>query len=255
MRTRSFLGVVCLLVFLAVCGGCEKRAPQTISRGVDLVRAIHPVSTDLANTRVTIEALAGMQPQVRLARLRQDWPRLEESLVYFLRSNGRIRQDQEVRNVDFRFGSLEGVEAEDATGRRHRGYFENQLVARVSLAGVQQPIDVLVNCLNGLFALPGEMDRLQPLYTAVPQQRFRIARREGLVHHVDYPVAMDLAQRFNLDLYQGRRMVPRKKITPQRGRELEPTTNRLQVTVKVYPGDEFDLVAMRFTPSSQRPRR
>lgn len=253
MNFRRLFVVVCVVV-LALAFGCKKREQVAVDRGVDLVNGITPVSTDFAHMRVTVEELARMEPQVRLARLQHDWPNLQESLVYFLRERGRLRRDQNVRQVDFRFGSLEGVEAEDATGRRHRGYFENQLVARVHLTDVERPIDVLVNCLNGLFALPGELDRLQPLYTAAPQQRFRIARREGLIHHVDPSLAIALAERFHLPLYRGRRMRQAARITPAVARTLLPTTDRTQVTVQVYTGDQFDLVAMTYTPARRRGR-
>lgn len=244
-----------VLLFTFAFGTACKREQKKVDRGVDLVNGITPVSREFADMRGTLEELRGMGTEDIQAHLRRDWPRLEGGLVYYLRYRGRIRADQIVRDVQFRFGSLDNVHAEDLDGVRHRGYLENQLVARVNLVGTDTPIDVLVQCLNGMFTLPGEFERLQPLYTATPQQRFRIARGEGLIHHVDPRLAIHLAERFNLPLYRGQRMRESSRITPAMARTLLPTTDRTQVTVRVYEGDQFDLVAMRYTPAPRPVRR
>lgn len=238
----AIIAVICILAFW-----------PSKTQAVDVVNGVTPVSTALGDIRVTLAELAQMPVEQRETRLRQEWPNLEESVVYFLRQRDRLPRDAEVERVRFFFGSMDNVRAVDGDGNMHEGYFRDQLVARVDIRGHEKPIDVIVQCLNGVMSLPEDLAALQPLGTATPEQRFTIGPREGLVHHVDYPVAIDLAQRFNLPLYRGQHMTETARITPDQARQLEPMTDRVQVTVQVYEGDTFDLMRMSFTPSSRRP--
>src|SRR3989344_3618912 len=99
-----------------------------------------------------------------------------------------------VDRVESRYGSLNDVRAESRDGERY-GYFENQIVALVHVGGVREPIAVIVQCLNGTFALLEQLNALQPVGSHVPQERFAVRPRGGLIHHVVSPVAFPITSR------------------------------------------------------------
>ena len=156
--------------------------------------------------------------------------------------------------MDFHFGSLKDVRAEGGDGQTREGYFKDQVIALVHVRGVNKPLAVIVQCLNGVFQLPENMQRagMQHLGNYTPVERFTIGPREGLTHHVDFPTAINLADRFDLPLYKGREMSTARRITPDQARALEDRTDWVQVTVYVVEGDIFDLRDSTFIPSSRR---
>lgn len=244
MYHRVFV-IVLVVVVLLTSIACGKKPA-----GVDLARGITPVSTQFAGIRTTLEQLAALPPAQRQEVLRREYPHLETDLVYFLRRNNKLSANQRVESVEFLLGSASGIKAEDRHGVVHEGYIKDQLLAKVKVVGVNKPITVIVECLNGTFDLPGG---LQSLGRYTPEEQFVIGPREGLIHHVDFRTAIDLAERFNLPLYRTQNMDSRNRITPAIARSMESNTDRIQVTVQVYEGDRFDLVNMRFTPSPHRP--
>lgn len=199
----------------------------------------------------TLEKMAQIPESERGAYLERAWPNLPRSVTYFLRQHGKIAPNQTVGRIEFKYGSLKNVKAESRDGDRY-GYFRDQLVAVVYLEGVRDPLKVIVQCLNGTFALEDDLKSLQAVGSHTPIEQFRIARGEGLIHHVDFPTAIALAERHNLPLYRGKKMEEAKKITPAQARELETETDRLQVTVRVFEGDRFDLARGTFTRSPQK---
>lgn len=221
------------------------------ARAVDLVNGITPVSEAMNGIRPTLQELAALSPEQRTARLKQNWPNIEQDVVYFLRRADKL-QGSEVERVEFFFGSLKKARAEDKVGTIHDGYFSDQLLAKVTICGRNEPLTVIVQCLNGTFLFPEDYGKLQNLGSFVPRERFVIGPRQGLATYVDYPVAMDLAERFNLPLYRGRKIDPRNRITVAEARGMETNVNRVQVTVFVVEGDAFDLAAGTFTPSPRR---
>jgi hypothetical protein len=60
-----------------------------------------------------------------------------------------------------------------------------------------------------------------------------------------------LAERFNLPLYRGKIQTEKNKITPTIARNMESQIDRVQVTVRVFEGDRFDLNTMIYTPGSR----
>jgi hypothetical protein len=98
---------------------------------------------------------------------------------------------------------------------------------------------------------PEDWNKLQTLSTQPPMESFRIGKREGLIHHVDFPMAIDLAEKFGLPLYTSQVMDSNHRITPEQARRMEPLTARTQVSVRVYEGDQFDLVAGTYTPAKR----
>lgn len=247
-RDKRFL-IVTGLSLAAVCALFFLFTGQT--RAVDVVHDISPVSRDMRDIRATLDTLTALPAEQREAALRRDWPNLEKDIVCFLRLRGKLPEGMPVEKVEFFFGSLDRVSAADGDGNVMRGYFRNQLVAKVYVPG-RDPESVIVQCLNGLFALERDWKTLQTLGTYQPIQKFTIAKGEGLVHHVGFTTAVALAERFNLPLYQGQDMGKSNLITPAQARSLQSQTDRIQVTTRVFEGDVFDLVSMKYTPSSAR---
>ncbi len=227
-------GVVVALLFAALA------LRPTKAKAYDLVNGIQPVSDSMAGIRTTIEELVKLSPEQRTARLKKDYPRLEQGVVYYLHQAGKLMPTDKVTSVKFYFGSLNKARAEDKSGAVYDGYFENQLLADVAVQGRDKPVTVLVKCLNGTFLLPEDFQKLQDLGTYQVTQQFTIEPGRGLVSYVDYPVAMDLAERHGLRLYRGRR-IGQNPLSVTEARLLEKETDRVQVTVAVKPGDRFNL--------------
>lgn len=231
-----------LAIGLIACGGPEKK--------IDVVNGIEPVSTAFGDIHGFAREIAALPEADRKAFLERSKPHLATAIAYYLKAERVIRATDKVERIQYFFGTLDHVEALDKQGKKHKGYFKDQLVARVSVEGRKEPIDVLVQCLNGWVELPGNVKRLQDLGTYDVATRFTIQEGEGLTRHVDYDMAIDLAERFNLDLYRGQTMIPRREITAERARRIN--TDEVQVTVRVYEGDVFDLNTMTYTPSPKR---
>ena len=110
---------------------------------------------------------------------------------------------------------------------------------------------MLVQCLNGTFLELDRVNSLQTLGSHTPIERFAIGPREGLIHHVDFPTAMALAEQHRLEVYKTSRQIPANRISYADARAMEDRTDWTQVTVRVYPGDRFDLVNGTYTPANR----
>ncbi len=240
---KLFLLLVLLLAMIA--SGCKK---------TDVVGGRSPVSNSMADVQATLDELAKMPAEQRAMYMQQRHPDLAQRIVYYLRQRGKIQAGAEVQGVDFFFGSLNRVKAEDGAGQIVQGYFKNQLVARVRVAGLKNPIAVIVRCLNGTFELPEDLARagMTPMGTQRPEERFTIGKNDNLVNHVGYRTAIDLAERHRLAVVRGKGK-DRKNIDTMTARSLENRTDWIQVAVMVYEGDRFDLVAGTYTPAPKKP--
>ena len=250
------VGAVVAIVSFRLCGAGPEKTGSAPKARVDVVRGVTPVSTAFAGIAPMVDEMAAMSPQERGRFIEQNYPHLQTDIAYFLRRMGKLTPGRAVTRVTFHYGSLNDVSAENGDGAQVRGYFRNQLIALAYHSGSTQPVAVIVECLNGTFVLPEQVGRdLQLVGEHTPRERFRIGKGEGLIHHVDYPTAIAIAEQFRLPLYRGKTMRERAKITPDEARALESSTDRLQVTVHVVEGDEFDLVGMKFEPSYLRRTR
>jgi hypothetical protein len=250
-RNQALGGTVAIgLVLTALAFG------GSASANVDVVEGVAPMSHQLAGIAGTIDHLATLRtPQDRGRYLEANWPHLDEDIVVFLQDRGKIARGVNPTRVQFYYGSMKNVLAESADGNR-RGYFENQLVAIVTVPGQKEPIRVLVQCLNGTFALVEDLEKLEMIGDHAPQLRFAIGRGEGLVHHLDYPAAIRVAERFHLPVYRGKQMVAKARISYGEARTLESRTDWTQVTVGgLKTGDRFDLVNGVFDPVDGPPVR
>ncbi len=255
MKNRFFYIIICLTLLLGIiflaCKDDEKIVPQ--NPGVDLVNGITSVDDRLHFRSADLAAMPAVQ---RAAAIQQSRPFLSQGVVHFLRDKNRLGQNTKIDSVQFLFGSSKEIYGEDKTGKRHRGYFKDQLVAKIYPQG-QAPQYVLVECLNGIYSLPEDFEKnLQTLGSQRFQDEFTIRRGEGLIHHVDYATAIDLSRRFGLKLYDfplgtNKKMRKNREITADRAEGMENMTDWRQVTVKVFTGDKFNLRAMTYTPAPQ----
>lgn len=254
---RRLIGVVAIVAIVVVAVGsqigCSKKAE---ARGVNLVEGIAPASDAFGGIHGFTEELLRLPAAERAAHIERERPRLNQGVVYFLRGLGRIKPNEEVEKVEIFFGSIEGTRAHDGAGKEYKGYFKDELIARVSLKGGRTE-DALVRCLNLYMELPEHIKNLQPLSSTpmvVEMKEFTIEPRQGLVRYVDYAVAIDLAEKHKLPLYRGRRQTKGNLIAPDKARELESRTDWEQVTVGVVTGDHFDLRSGKFDKSPRRRR-
>lgn len=109
--------MVVLLALTFTCASKEK---------INVVTGVPPVSGSLSSIGATLDAMSALPVAERGAYLERNWPHLDEDVVYFLRGIGKLQPGQRVRQVEFRFGSLDDVTAESGDGRNRHGYFENQ---------------------------------------------------------------------------------------------------------------------------------
>ena len=242
-------GIIIFLLAALLVIGWVFFWPQ--AKGAELVHGVAPVSTRLQSIAPTIEEMARIQnPAERQAVLQRNWPHLQQDIIYYLRGDGKIQPNEQVARVEFRFGSLEGVQGESASREYQRGFVKDELIATIFVTG-RDPFHVLVLCTNGMVASLDDVQGLQLVGSHnVPMERFTIGRAKGLVHYVDYPLAIDLAERFNLPLYRGRDQRDANRITPAQARALENRTDWTQVTVGVKEGDVIDLRTGSYTPAT-----
>jgi len=222
---------VMIAVGLIFFGGKEKVAAVNLTEGISPVRA--------ADSRqlLVLESLKGKTPQEIKSILDKEWPTIGADLASWLRSSGRIGVDEKISSLEFFYGSGQGS-GEDSKGNVHQGYFQDELIAKVIVEGHKEPLLVAVKCSNGLFMMTGELGLIYEDNLA-----FTIARGKGLVDYVSYETSINLARSFGLPIYKGKGK-NRKLIFSEEA--LRVDTDWHQVTVLVFPGDEFDLRTMTY---------
>ena len=219
-----------IMLLLIGCGG----APPT-----DVVDDIDPVRPVISYRHTgLLNGLAEMEPQERWEALQEDWPNLGRNLISY-------HSGQPVDSIAYYFGSMKAKVA-DAHGTYHKGKFDNELVA-VLYTG-KDGLPLVVRCLNGMADKLSRIPKnLQYLGSEVVKTEFTIQKGEGLCDYVDGETAILLAERFKLVLYKGKRQIESKRISPDEAMELLPRTDWIQITVRVFEGDHFDLTGMSFT--------
>lgn len=240
--TVIMIGAIAVLIITLLVGFFANSAEANQNVVTEFPRVSERFNTPGFAT--VLQELKKLQPGERQAYLDKYFPKLHEDVVYYLRERGKLKATDKVASVKFLFGSASNVKAEDGTGKTNNGKFEDELIARVSIEGKDQPLDVIVQCLNGTFNLPGD---LQEFNSRVPIQQFTIKAGEGLTTYVSMPTAVDLAKRFGLPMYRGKIIDRNYQISPEEAATIN--TDVTQVTVRVYPGDRFDLVNMQFYPA------
>ncbi len=234
---------------LAIVAALSFGFSAATAKGVDLVEGINPMSTSMSTIAPTIDVLETKAPNERQAFLDATWPHLATDVTYFLRSNGQIPANARVARVQFRYGDLDRIHAQEAGGNQRFGYVSNQLAAVIYLIGEDKPRLFLVQCTNGMAV---SLDRvnagMQDLGTHQPIEQFTIGAHKGLLHYTDWPTTFDLGRRFHLSFYRTKAQTPENLISLDEAMRLQSQTDRVQVTVRVFDGDRFDLRAGTYTP-------
>ena len=214
-----------LIIILAGCGGDKKN--------LDVVKGVTPVHVWDINTTALLDSLKQIPDSRKMAFIEKNLPHLTPELCQYIESRfPKVVID----SIIYSFGSGKAKGTLDATGIRHEGVFNDELVANVYLRPnnlTKSPVKVFVRCLNGTFEIEGDR-RLGPASSG-----FIIKRDEGLCHHLDFLTSVWLAEKFDLPLYRGNKMKDKFRITPAQARNMN--TDKHQVTVLVYTGDEFNL--------------
>src|SRR3989344_208683 len=195
-RKMSRVVILCLALGMFAIGIGVFPGTQEVF-GLNLVNDLSPRSNVYQNLPTVIQ-LARMPPELRAAELSKHEARLATGIVNTLRTQQRIGPEREVKHVKFFFGSLKNAIADDALGVKHRGHFEEELLARVVL-DKDTNIDALVRCLNGVwFEFPADQSTLQALITVNVNEPFTISRVERPADHVNEPAVIDLTRQFKI---------------------------------------------------------
>ena len=238
---RKLFGVVvfAMTVLFAACGGGD--APQLL---VDVVDGVDPVMLRHTDHLFYLGELKNMAPEERQLFIERVWPTITRDVIAQARKMGYI--DTEPASLTFSYGSAERATANDVANMLHDGVFEDELIAIFDMPDGPD-VQVAVECLN-LFRLIEWRDGAPTntwTYNA-PVTKFVIQKGEGLAgHHVSYETAIILAEMHGLKLRKGGfGRHPREVVTPAEARMLN--TDNVPVSVEVYPGDEFDLIAQTY---------
>lgn len=240
------LGAIGILIILFF-GPFPSPKSLDVAIGVPAVSDVH---REVAR-QITNELRALPEAERSGYSVNQRYPGLAASIIAQMRDRGKIRPNQRVERIDWRFGSMEGVVAEQAGGRTAWGHFNDQLLAVVKIAGVAKPWVVIVLCTNGMIEFPE--DRLNGL-SHVGQQTaqnmsFTLRPGEGIATYTSFQTAISFAEICNRRLTK---VVPGKRaevITPAEARRLESQTNRLRVVAAASPGDQFNVADMTCLPA------
>jgi len=223
--------------------------------GVDVVNGLEPRGSLGVHERnkLTLDSLdilekVGASQEEMEALFKRHWPNIETSVASWLSWQNVLPEGASIDSMTFHYGDAYKVVANDAYDKETAGYFSDQLVAFVYVAGQKEPLKILLNCLNEYFLLDrGANETLRRIGRGIPEMKFTIGRGQGLLHHVDWGTSLMLAEVFDLELYRGRAQINRNEIDVGRMQTLQDSTDVVQVTVRVYPGDEFDLTTMTLT--------
>jgi hypothetical protein len=253
-RVRSGLAVGALAAISL--GAMLMSAQPAEAYLVDVVRGVQPVSDHFTERAVSIQAaLKELPPEKRAAYIKENYPNLDEQAVLYLERRGKLRPTDTVERVEFRFGSLDSVVAEtgeiDADGKpkEARGYFKEQLVALVFVAGRDEPFAVIMECGNGLLNHLPEDERFSVAGVFEPRIEFTVQSGESLNDHTDHETALDFAERCGLQVTRGRGK-DLKTVSVAAARGLN--TDEVLVRVIVYDGDRFNLRDMTCAPANRR---
>lgn len=237
MKRIIFVVLILATVILTSCG----------DPGVDVVNGVTPVHNWSPEKQAILDSLKNIPVANRQQFLSANWPSLSADLILFLKGRNKLERTAQVDSIVYKYGNASGVKAEDANGKIHEGYFKNQLVAFIYISGKQQPLIVLVTCVNGGFQLPEDLEYVK----RDTKFEFTIEKTKGIAYYVGTnETAIYLAEYFHRPLYEGKGINKKRLITPAQARQIN--TNELQVTVLVYPGDYFNLNTMQYIPARHR---
>jgi len=203
--------------------------------GKDVVEDRDPVNSDDWRTELVTQLRSAQNDAERSIIMEENGVRLTSQLIYFLKSNG---YDCRIDTIEYRYGSGKAMDVASGDGNTYDGKFKSQPYAIVKGGECfKDSMFVFILCFNGTFSLSSSDSRI----IGHGSQVFTIGRGKGINYYVDYRTSVWLAETFNLPLYKGKGWNEKNIINPEEALALENEIDRIQVTVKVFPGDRFDL--------------
>lgn len=249
MNGRKSLVVVAALIVLAMLGlvGYQK---YQLSR--DILEKLPPVSAELADDLRPIQnEMANMERERAYFYLNSKWPRIQSDVVRILREKNVLKPSDTVELVDIVFvKNMKDVIGVGADKMQYRGQLKNQLIAGLIYRDPNLPRRYFILSSFNELVPPDRFNKLSGLGVFEVKEQFEIGEREGLVNHVSYRTAVELARKHNLELYHGRGVgTEGVRISTRQAHALRSLTDEVQVTIRVYPGDRFNLAIGEFIPS------
>lgn len=226
--------------------------PET-AEVIDVALGVPPMSNEHREFALSIvEVLLDLPVEERSGYIDEHYPQLGASIVAQMRQRGLIESGQTVENISYRFGSMDGVIAEQANGDPVEGSFDNQVLAVIKIAGVDDPLVAIVVCGNGLINFPqDQFDDMQMVGAqAADQLVFTIKPDESLMHYVSYQTAMDIAEAHDLKVTWNAFGQSPVTITVAEARELEDQTGKILVRVIVHVGDTINVADMTYSSAT-----
>lgn len=215
--------------------------------GLDVARGITPMVTPSPEVVSFIDEFRQTDPSQQAALLsKNSW--LNQRLIMYARENKYIPAGAVIDSVAYHYGSSK-AQAADKTGKIFKGHITDELVGFVYIKGAKNnPTGIIVYCTNGTFGPLSENLRRVGTLSGI----FTIKKGQGITPYVDYQTSIMLAEYFSLPLYRGKIQTEENRITPTVAKNMESNTDRVQVTVRVYEGDVFNLNNMTYTSARQQ---
>lgn len=230
--------MIVALAILFLASSCSKN-------DVDLAKGIDPrITPDNTLIQTLADISSAPDDQARMEII-SETPSLNSKIITYAKELGQIRENAHIDSLVYYFGSAE-AQAEDKSGKIFDGKIIDETVAFIYHDGSKEPFAVIVYCQNGMFGPMNELRRLGRANLA-----FVIGKGEGLNRYVDYQTSIMLAEYFNIPIYRGRQMNQSNLISGDEALSLESSLDQLQVTVKVYQGDQFDIGKMTYRPANR----
>lgn len=246
MKKQIFFLLAIVSILVMTIWSCNHKKENIQSEELNLTKDITPVQPIDSSHSWIIDMLKDVPVAERMDFIDKHWPNLKNDVLVFVKNSGYIPQDAKVDSIIFSYGNGKGT-SNDKYMQKFKGKFENELIAGIYIDGSRIPLAFFVKCTNGLSEVV-ETDAL-PIGTKTDFV-FTIQKGEGICNYVGYQTAIMLARNFNLIVFIKRDKS--QNISYDQAFNLKNETDRIQVTVQVYPGDVFDLENMTY--NGQKPK-
>lgn len=244
LKIKNMKKLTVLLMLCVVVSGVLSLYSCSNAKAVDVVEGVIPVHTDAWRSQLVRSLQLAGTDQERTEILNNATNRLTNQLIGFLRTSG---YNCRIDTILYRYGSGKADAVAGGDKKNHTGVFKDQPYAVIKGdTCFQDSMYVFIRCFNGTFSLsaPGATT------IGTGPTEFTIDRLQGINRYVDYKTSIWLANRFDLVLYEGQGWAG-KRISSERALQLEDSLAYKAVTVRVYPGDHFDLGTMTYTPAKR----
>jgi hypothetical protein len=169
-----------------------------------------------------------------------------------MRDRGILSSDQVVTGVDYALGDLEGVVAEQNAAGNAEGFIDNQLLALVRVEGEENPVVMIVTCMNGLISLPyGALEELERVGSHNTNMlNITVTPGDSLVSLLGYRAAIDAAEVNGYQLFKTPLGGVREAISYEDARDLAGSTDANLVTTDpvLMPGWQINTATLRIAP-------